>query len=75
MQTLRTFCIFAIHWWIYPLTTTYQLEGEYFAISKHGVYVTVPTEIAVKLCIESGLAICMLGQALYPAKQVTIHRR
>ena len=53
------------------IAATYQLEGEYFAIGKHGVYVTVLTEAAVKLCFESDLAICMMGQALYPAKQVT----
>ena len=53
------------------VAATYQLEGEYFAIRKHGVYVTVLTEAAVKLCLESGLAVCMMGQALYPVKQVT----
>ena len=53
------------------VAATYQLEGEYFAIGKHGVYVTVLTEAAVKLRLESGLAVCMMGQALYPAKQVT----
>ena len=25
------------------LATTYQLEGEYFAVGKHGVYVALPT--------------------------------
>ena len=49
---------------------TYQLEGDYFAIGKHGVYVTIPTEKAVQLCIESNLAICTIGQALYPSKQI-----
>ena len=53
------------------IAATYQLEGEYFAIGKHGVYVTVLTEATVKLCLESDLAVCMMGQALYPAKQVT----
>ena len=53
------------------VAATYQLEGEYFAIGKHGVYVTVLTETTVKVCLESGLAVCMMGQALYPAKQVT----
>ena len=53
------------------VAATYQLEGEYFAIGKHRVYITVLTEATVKLCLESGLAVCMMGQALYPAKQVT----
>ena len=49
------------------VAATYQLEGEYFAIGKHGVYVTVLTETTVKVCLESGLAVCMMGQALYPS--------
>ena len=52
------------------VAATYQLEGDYFAIGKHGVYVTIPTERAVQLCIESNLAICTMGQALYPSKQI-----
>ena len=52
------------------VAATYQLEGDYFAIDKHGVYVTIPTERAVQLCIESNLAICTMGQALYPSKQI-----
>ena len=52
------------------VAATYQLEGDYFAIGKHGVYVTIPTERAVQLCIESHLAICTMGQALYPSKHV-----
>ena len=52
------------------VAATYQLEGDYFAIGKHGVYVTIPTEKAVQLCIESNLAICTIGQALYPSKQI-----
>ena len=34
------------------------------------MYVTIPTEKSVQLCIESNLAICTMGQALYPSKQV-----
>ena len=50
---------------------TYQLESEYFAIGKHRIYVTLPTEQSVRICLQSELAICILGQALYPAKHVT----
>ena len=52
------------------VAATYQLEGDYFAIGRHGVYVTIPTERSVQLCIESSLAICTMGQALYPSKQI-----
>ena len=49
----------------------YQLENEYFAIGKHGLYVTLPTEQSVQTCLQTELAICILGQALYPVQHVT----
>ena len=49
----------------------YQLENEYFAIGKHGMYVTLPTEQSVRICLQTELAICILEQALYPVKHIT----
>ena len=49
----------------------YQLENEYFAIGKHGMYVTLPTEQSVRTCLQTELAICLLEQALYPMKHIT----
>ena len=49
----------------------YQLESRYFAIGKHGMYVTLPTEQSVRVCLQTGLAICILEQALYPVKHIT----
>ena len=49
----------------------YQLEGKYFAIGKHGMYVTLPTEQSVRICLQTELAICILEQALYPIKHIT----
>ena len=49
----------------------YQLESRYFAIGKHGMYVTLPTEQSVRTCLQTGLAICILEQALYPVKHIT----
>ena len=49
----------------------YQLEGRYFAIGKHGMYVTLPTEQSVRVCLQTELAICILEQALYPVKYIT----
>ena len=49
----------------------YQLENEYFAIGKHGLYVTLPMEQSVRTCLQTELAICILEQALYPVKHVT----
>ena len=49
----------------------YQLENEDFAIGKHGMYITLPTEQSVRTCLQTELAICILEQALYPVKHVT----
>ena len=49
----------------------YQLESKYFAIGKHGMYVTFPTEQSVRICLQTELAICILEQALYPIKHIT----
>ena len=49
----------------------YQLESRYFAIGKHGMYVTLPTEQSVRTCLQTKLAICILEQALYPIKHIT----
>ena len=49
----------------------YQLESRYFAIGKHGMYVTLPTEQLVRTCLQTELAICILEQALYPIKHIT----
>ena len=49
----------------------YQLENKYFAIGKHGMYVTLPTKQSVRVCLQTELAICILEQALYPVKHIT----
>ena len=49
----------------------YQLESRYFAIGKHGMYVTLPMEQSVRICLQTELAICILEQALYPVKHIT----
>ena len=49
----------------------YQLENQYFAIGRHGMYVTLPTEQSVRICLQTELAICILKQALYPVEHVT----
>ena len=49
----------------------YQLESKYFAIGKHGMHVTLPTEQSVRICLQTHLAICILEQALYPIKHIT----
>ena len=48
----------------------YQLESRYFAIGKHGMYVTLPMEQSVRTCLQTELAICIL-EHLYPVKHIT----
>ena len=50
----------------HKIATTYLLEGDYFAIGKHRVYAALPNERSIQVCLESDLAICMIGQSLYP---------
>ena len=49
----------------------YQLENKYFAIGRHGLYVTLPTEQSIRICLQTELAICILEQALYPVEHIT----
>ena len=49
----------------------YQLESKYFAIGKHGMYVTLPTEQSVRICLQTELAISILEQTLYLIKHIT----
>ena len=55
----------------HEVESLYQLENEYFAIGRHGLYVTLPTEQSVRICLQMELAICILEQALYPVEHVT----
>ena len=54
----------------HQLAVTYQLEGEYFAVGKHGVYIALPHHNTVVRCINLNLAICQMDQALYPARMI-----
>ena len=49
----------------------YQLGNKYFVIGRHGMYITLPTEQSVRICLQTELAICILEQALYPVEHVT----
>ena len=45
----------------------YILEGQYLAISKHGLYAAIPTEHDMRICVATKGHLCMLNHALYPA--------
>ena len=55
----------------HEVAATYVLEGDYFAIGRHGVYAALPSESSIQMCLDSDLAICMMGQALYPTMHIT----
>ena len=55
----------------HKVAATYILEGDYFAMGKHRVYAALPSEPSIQICLESDLAICMMGQALYPTMHIT----
>ena len=52
------------------LQVTYVLEGQYLAVSKHGMYTTLPTKHDVHLCVATQGYLCMRNQALYLVEQM-----
>ena len=55
----------------HEVAATYVLEGDYFTMGRHGVYAALPSESSIQICLDSDLAICMMGQALYPMMHIT----
>ena len=48
----------------------YELEGEYLAISKDGLYTAIPTAWDVRICLATEHYICLMNQALYPVEKI-----
>ena len=53
------------------IQATYELEGKYFATLMHEMYVALPNEENIRLCIVSKGHLCLFDQALYPVEEVT----
>ena len=53
------------------IEATYELEGKYFATLMHEMYVALPNEENIRLCIVSKGHLCLFDQALYPVENVT----
>ena len=49
---------------------TYQLEGKYLAIGKHGLYAALPSEHDIRICMTTNGGLCMMNQALYPIERI-----
>ena len=55
---------------VLQVQANYELEGKYFATLKHNMYVALPDEENVHLCIVTKGHLCLFNQALYPVEQV-----
>ena len=45
---------------------TYELQGEYLAITKNKLYAALPTAREIRICKGTGGYLCLMNQALYP---------
>ena len=49
---------------------TYQIEGEYLAISKSRLYAAIPTAREIRICKTTEGYLCLMNQALYPIEKI-----
>ena len=59
---------------LYPklkIEFTYQLEGEYLAISKNRLYAAIPTAREIRICERIEGYLCLMNQALYPVEKLS----
>ena len=48
----------------------YILEGDYIAVDQHGLYVALPDEKEMQICLTSQGGLCVMNQALHPVENV-----
>ena len=48
----------------------YILEGDFIAIDQHGLYVALPDEKEMQICLTSQGGLCVMNQALHPVETV-----
>ena len=49
---------------------TYQLEGEYLAITKNKLHAALPTTGEIRICKGTEGYLCLMNQALYPVEKI-----
>ena len=49
---------------------TYQLEGEYLAITNNKLYAALPTAGEIRTCKGTEGYLCLMNQALYPVEKI-----
>ena len=48
----------------------YVLEGDYIAVDQHGLYVALPDEKEMQICLTSQGGLCVMNKALHPVETV-----
>ena len=54
----------------YHVSAKYKIEGDYVTVDKKGMYVALPGENSLQICLMSDLGLCTMRNALYPSKLV-----
>ena len=49
---------------------SYVMKGQYFAISKHGLYAAVSTKHNIRICMATEEYLYTLNQAIYPIENL-----
>ena len=50
----------------------YEIEGPYLATLMDSMYITLPTDIDIRLCLMTRGHLCMFNQALYPVDNANL---
>ena len=54
----------------FKIEFTYQMEGEYLAISKSRLYAAIPTAREIRICTATEGYLCLKNQAMYPIEKL-----
>ena len=52
------------------VSAKYKIEGDYITVDKKGMYVALPEENSLQICLMSDLGLCTMRNTLYPSKLV-----
>ena len=69
MNLYKTYNLHALHPEL-KVEFTYELEGEYLAITKNKLYAALPTAREIRICKGTGGYLCLMNQALYPIEKI-----
>ena len=54
----------------YHVSAKYKIEGDYITVDKKGMYVALPEENSLQICLMSDLGLCTMRNALYLSELV-----